>query len=106
MKIRFRDAEQRAVNWKDAFTKLLKQFEESSPGLLMRIATEQTLSAAIATNEDRFRRSKARIGDVYINTHASAAQLQDWCRKVAEIGKIGLTDFEFVIQDDASKSAQ
>ena len=101
VKIRFRTVEQRAVNWKDAFTKLLKQFEGSSPGLLMRIATEQTLNAAIATNGDRFRRSKAQIGDVYVNTHASAAQLQDWCRKVAEIGKIRLSDFEFVMSDDA-----
>ena len=102
VKIRFRAVEQRAVNWKDAFVKLLKQFEESSPGLLMRIATEQTLFAAIATNEDRFRRSNAQIGDVYVNTHAGADRLQDWCRKVAEIGKIASTDFEFVMPDDAA----
>lgn len=103
VKIRFRDIEQSAVNWKDAFIKLLKQFEATSPGLLMRIATEQTLHGVIALNGDRFRRSKAQIGDVYINTHASAAQLQDWCRKVAGIGNFGLTDFEFVMPEEAMR---
>jgi hypothetical protein len=106
VKIRFRDAQQPVVNWKDAFIKLLKQFDASSPGLLLRIATEQTLHAVIAMNGDRFRRSKVQIGDVYINTHASAAQLQDWCRKVAKIGTIGVDDFEFVMPDDTSKSAE
>ncbi len=100
--IRFRGTEQRAVTWRDAFIKLLKQFEESSPGLLMRIAAEQTLNAAIATNGDRFPRSNAQIGDVYVNTHASAAQLQDWCGKVAEIGRIGSNDFEFVMANDVA----
>jgi hypothetical protein len=56
--------------------------------------------------EDQFPRSKVKIGEVYINTHASAAQLQDWTRKVARIGKIGADDFEFVIPDDSSKPAE
>ncbi len=100
VRIRFRGAQQPVINWKDAFIKLLKLFDASSPGLLLRIATEQTLHAVIATDGDRFRRSKVRIGDVYINTHASAAQLQDWCRKVAKIATIGADDFEFVMTDD------
>ncbi len=99
VRIRFRDDQQPVTNWKDAFVKLLKQFDASSPGLLLRIATEQTLTAVIAMNEERFRRSKTQIGNVYVNTHASAAQLQDWCGKVAEIGNIGPNDFEFVMPD-------
>jgi predicted transport protein len=102
VRIRFRDDQQPVTSWKDAFIKLLKQFDASSPGLLLRIATEQTLTAVIAMNEDRFHRSKAQIGNVFINTHASAAQLQDWCGKVAEIGRIGSNDFEFVMSDDAT----
>ncbi len=104
VKIRFRNTEQPVANWKDAFIKLLKQFDASMPGLLLTIATDQTFQAVISMNEDRFERSKAKIGNVYINTHASAAQLQDWCRKVAKIGAIGVEDFEFVMPVDASKS--
>ncbi len=104
VKVRFRDDQQPVTNWKDAFVKLLKQFDASSPGLLSRIATEQTLAAVISVDEDRFRRSKAQIGTVYVNTHASAAQLQDWCGKVAEIGRISANDFEFVMPDHVAPS--
>lgn len=103
VKVRFRDEQQPVRNWKDAFVKLLQQFDASSPGLLRRIATEQTLTAVIALEEDRFRRSKVRVGDVYVNTHGSAAQLQDWCRKVAEIGEFGSNDFAFVIPNDSAR---
>ncbi|MCY2995943.1 MAG: HNH endonuclease family protein [Planctomycetota bacterium] len=106
VRIRFRDHQQPVTSWKDAFIKLLKQFDASSPGLLLRIATERTLTAVIAMNEDRFHRSKAQIGNVYINTHAAAAQLQDWCGKVAELGRIGSTDFAFVMPDGASDSLE
>lgn len=99
VRIRFRDHQEPVANWKDAFVKLLKKFDASSPGLLMRIATEQTLNTVITMDVDRFRRSKAQIGDVYVNTHASAAQLQDWCGKVAEIGRFGSDDFEFIMPD-------
>lgn len=105
-KIRFRGTQETVRNWKDAFIKLLKHFDASRPGLLLRIATEKTLHAVIAMDGDRFRRANARIGDVYINTHASAAQLKDWCRKVAEIGTISPSDFEFVMQDEVSKSVE
>lgn len=103
VKIRFREVHKAVVNWKDAFITLLKQFDASSSGLLLRIATDQTLPAVIALDKNRFRRAKVQIGDVYINTHASAAQLQDWCRKVAKIGTIDPEDFEFVMQDEASR---
>ncbi|MBI2478052.1 MAG: hypothetical protein HYV60_05215 [Planctomycetia bacterium] len=102
VRIRFRDTEQPVLNWKDAFTKLLTQFDASSPGLLQRIANEQTLPAVIAMDSAGFRGSEVRIGDVFVNTHGSAPQLQDWCRKVAEIGNISSTDFAFVMPDDAS----
>jgi uncharacterized protein with ParB-like and HNH nuclease domain len=97
LKIRFRGMEHPVANWKDAFVKLLKLFDADSPGLLMRIATEKTLQAVIDLNADRFRRSNARINDIYVNTHASAAQLQDWCRRVAKIGSVGANEFEFVM---------
>ena len=101
VKVRFRGTEQGVLNWKDAFVKLLTQFDACAPGLLLRIASDHAV-AFIATNADRFPRSKARIGEIYINTHASAAQLQEWCRKVAEIGNIGLSDYEFIMPADPS----
>jgi hypothetical protein len=101
-KIRFRGAEESVVNWKDAFIKLLKNFDANTPGLLLRIATEHTLHAVIATNGDRFRRSKVQLGDVFVNTHASAAQLMDWCRKVAKLGAIDPDDFEVVAPENAA----
>lgn len=86
------------------FAKLLTQFDASNLGLLLRIATEQTLPAVIALDSARFRGSEVQIGDVFVNTHASAAQLQDWCRKVAEIGGIGSAGFEFVMPETSSDS--
>lgn len=104
LKVRFLDVEQPTKNWKDAFVKLLELMDAHSPGLLVRIARDQTLLAAITTDENRFRRSSRKVGDVYINTHASAELFQDWCRKVAEIGKFDVNDYEFTIADQAPKS--
>ena len=100
--IRFRGALQSVVSWKDAFIKLLKQFDASNPGLLRRIATEQNLEAVISLNENRFPRSKVRIEGIYVNTHASAARLREWCRKVATIADVRLDEFGFVIPDVGS----
>lgn len=103
VKIRFREVQKTVRNWKDAFITLLRQFDASISGLLLRIATDQTLPAVIALDKNRFRRAKVQIGDVYINTHASAAQLQDWCRKIAKMGKIEAYEFDFIMQDETSK---
>ena len=101
-KIRFRDSEERVASWKDAFIKLLKQFDACTPGLLRRIATERTLDTVVSVDEHRFRRSKVKVGDLFVNTHASAAQLQEWCRKIAMLGQIKVVDFAFVMPDDKS----
>ena len=71
VKIRFRSTEEPVVNWKDGFIKLLKQFDAAGPGLLQNIAMEHSLEAVISVDQDRFRRSKAKIGEVYVNTHAA-----------------------------------
>ena len=46
----FRDNHQSVINWKDAFIKLLRMFDDSSPGLLQRIAAEQSLRGVVALN--------------------------------------------------------
>ena len=101
-KIRFRDSQQIVTNWKDGFVKLLQYFDTCNPGLLVRIATEKSLLAVLDLDKDRYRRSKVQIGVVFVNTHASAAQLQDWCRKVAKIGLISTSDFEFITSEQKS----
>lgn len=105
MAVRFGNARQPVTNWKEAFLQLLKLFEERHPGLLSRMAMGKLLPAVIATDADRFRRSNAKIGNICINTHASAATLQDWCRKIALIAKIDTADFEFLTQADIPPKA-
>jgi uncharacterized protein with ParB-like and HNH nuclease domain len=102
--IRFRAVRQPVANWRDAFIKLLRQFELVQPGLLLKIAREQCLLGVIAMNDERFRRSKVQIGEVFINTHASAAQLQEWCRRIAAFGGIVVDDYEFIVPE-ARRSA-
>jgi hypothetical protein len=94
--VRFRNAQWPVRNWKDAFAKLVSEFEASAPGLLLRIASEGTLPAVVANDAGRFRRSKIEVGGVFINTHASAAALQDWCRKIAEAGGLRPSEYEFI----------
>ena len=102
VKIRFRGRVLPVISWRDAYTNLLTQFEADSPGLLGQIARERTLPGAIADSEERFPKSRSPIGGVFVNTHGSAAQLQDWCRKVAELGDIGLNEYEFVLPEGNS----
>ena len=106
VRIRFRDTEHPVLNWKDAFTKLLTLFDANSPGLLQRIANEQTLPTVIAIDSAGFRGSEVRIGEVFVNTHANAAQLQDWCRKIAELGGIGPSEFDFIMPDGESHAIE
>ena len=99
--VRFKNLKQPVTNWKEAFLRLLENFDAVCPGLLSRIAADSLLPAVIAINADRFGRSNAKIGKVCVNTHASAATLQDWCRKIALIAKIDAADFEFLMSGDA-----
>ncbi len=99
--VRFKNLKQPVTNWKEAFLRLLENFDAVCPGLLSRIAADGLLPAVIAINADRFGRSNAQIGKVCVNTHASAATLQDWCRKIALIAKIDVADFEFLTNGDA-----
>jgi hypothetical protein len=106
VKVRFRDVEQSVTNWKDAFVKLLTQFEAASPGLLNRLATEETLNSVLAVDDAEFSRSKVRIGMIYVNTHASASQLQKWCRKIAEKGRFDPKEFQFILSEPMAQSIE
>jgi uncharacterized protein with ParB-like and HNH nuclease domain len=97
--VRYRDTNQPCKNWRDGFARLLKLFEADRPGMLARIADDESLFAVVSRDATRFPRSKTLVGEVYVNTHASAAQLQDWCRKIAEIGGISRDDYDFILSD-------
>jgi hypothetical protein len=103
-KVRFRSDIDSVDNWKDAFVKLLKHFDTTVPGLLQKIATERMLEAVVSNDEKRFRRARAKIGDIYVNTHASANQLKEWCRKIAKIANINEVDYDFIIPESYEKT--
>lgn len=100
--VRFQDKTRPAISWKDGFIKLLMMFEDSNPGLLRQIASEKIMLGLIAFDGHRFRRSKMKYGDVFVNTHASSVQLQEWCRKVARFANISEADFEFIAAEEAT----
>jgi uncharacterized protein with ParB-like and HNH nuclease domain len=100
--VRYRESRQSCKNWRDGFTRLLKLFEASKPGTLSRIADEQALIAVVSRDPSRFQRSRLQVGDVYVNTHASAAQLQDWSRKIADLAGISPSDYEFIMPGEVS----
>jgi uncharacterized protein with ParB-like and HNH nuclease domain len=97
--VRFRSSEQPCKNWRDGFVKLVKSFEESQPGLMARLASDESLYAIISSNANRFARSNIHIGSVFVNTHASAAQLRDWLKKIAERGGFSEEEYGFVSLD-------
>ena len=93
--VRFRGTAYVVATWKDGFLKLLELFESSQPGLLKRIAMEPRMQPVLSLSEEQFQMPRVRIGDVYVNTHASAATFQEWCKRVASHGNIQETEYEF-----------
>lgn len=105
-RVRFRDAEFPVTTWRDAFVRLLTEFESASPGLLGRLATEGVLPSVLTFDETRFQRSKAWIGSVQVNTHGSAKDLWKWCLRIAEAAGIASHEFECVLREPTSKPSR
>ena len=57
-------------------------------------------------NGDRFRRSRAQIGNVHINTHASACSTAGLVQEGRKDWGIGELEFKFIIPDDRSNGAE
>ena len=95
--VRFRGATYPVGTWKDGFNKLLALFDSAKPGLLLTLAAESKFQAFVSADREKFfSRANAKIGEVYVNNHASAAQLQAWCRRVAKIAGIAESEYAFV----------
>jgi len=75
----------------------MELFEQNDPGLLSRIAADKSMSAIVTQSDGQFLHSYVRIGDVYVNTHASAAAMQDWSRRIAKLAGVNEGDYGFVL---------
>lgn len=102
--VRFRGKDHPCKNWRDGFVKLVKLFEADQPGLLERLTSDNALYAIVSFDPARFPRSKFQLGKVFVNTHASAAQLRDWCQKLAERAGLQPCDYGFVTPDSNGES--
>lgn len=82
--------------WKEGTVKLIEMFDAAQPGILASICSKDELATALSADPNRFTRSRAIVGGVYFNTHASVKELKRRLRKIAELAGIGETDYTFV----------
>ena len=94
--VRFRGQVQPISTWKEGTIKLVEMFEAAQPGMLASLVATGDFTADLSADPHRFHRSKANVGGVYFNTHASMQELKRRLRKIAEGAGIGETDYAFV----------
>jgi hypothetical protein len=75
-------------------------FEATQPGSLVAIVAKGELATELSADPNRFHRSKAEVGGVYFNTHASVRELTRRLRKIAIRLGIVEADYEFVFEHD------
>lgn len=102
VKVRFRSIVHPVSSWKDAFLKLIEEFEESRPGFLKQAASDSELESFVSTSAERFPRSRVQIGGIYVNTHASAKTFLNWCKRIAASGGFPAGDFEFIMAENVA----
>lgn len=103
--IRFQGQTYPIKNWRDATVKLVEMFEATQPGILASIVSKGELTAELTADPQRFDRSKAMVGGVYFNTHASVQELKRRLKKIARRVGIGETEFEFVFTNDPTSTS-
>jgi hypothetical protein len=72
-------------------------FESARPGLLASLVSQGELASELSADPNKFARSKALIGGVYFNTHASVQELKRRLKKIASRAGISDADYAFVI---------
>lgn len=80
--------------------KLVEMFEADNPGLLASLASQGDFATELSADPDKFARSKAAIGGVYFNTHASVRELKRRLRKIATRAGINDVEYEFVLAEE------
>jgi uncharacterized protein with ParB-like and HNH nuclease domain len=98
--VRFKTKTFPIKTWKDGTAKLLEAFEGVCPGVLASLVSSGELSKELSSDPDRFPRSKAAVGGVYFNTHASKNELKRRLRKIAERIGIDEKDYGYVFAND------
>lgn len=102
--VRFQGQVHPIRTWKEGTVKLVELIEAARPGTLNSLVTKGELSSELSADPARFPRSKAFVGGIYINTHASVNELQRRLRKIAERAGIKESDYGFVASDDTHSS--
>jgi hypothetical protein len=96
--VRFRDQTHSVDTWKEGAVKLAEMFEATQPGSLVAIVAKGELATELCADPNRFHRSKAEVGGVYFNTHASVRELTRRLLKIAIRLGIVEADYEFVFE--------
>ena len=97
--VRFQDQTRPISTWRDGTVKLIEMFETAHPGILKSIVSKGELATELSIDPERFPRSKAVIGGVYVNTHASVIELKRRLRKIAERVGVSESDYAFVFSN-------
>jgi len=100
--VRLRESQQICRNWRDGFFKLIQAIEIAEPGTLERLAEDESLYGFISKNPIRFARAKIQIGEVFINTHASASQLREWLKRFGDKAGYREDEYGFVFDQQAT----
>jgi uncharacterized protein with ParB-like and HNH nuclease domain len=87
--------------WKDGSLKLLELFEEAKPGVLASLVADGQLPNELSKDPNRFFRSKALVGGVYFNSHASGNGLKRKLKRIAERVGVKESEYGFVFENDS-----
>ena len=102
--VRFKDQIEPIGSWRHGAIRLVEMFEAANPGLLSSIVAKGKLTGDLSDQSDRFVLSKAHIGGVYFNTHASAKTLKYRVRKIANQADIGRDEWAFIEPEEIVSS--
>lgn len=94
--VRFQGQTYPIKTWKEGTVKLVEMFEASKPGTLALIVANGELATELSADPNRFTRSRAIVGGVYFNTHASVHELKRRLKKIAERVGVFDTDYTFI----------
>ena len=99
--IRYKDKLLAVSTWKDGSLKLLELFEEAKPGVLASLVADGQLPNELSKDPNRFFRSKALVGGVYFNSHASGNGLKRKLKRIAERVGVKESEYGFVFENDS-----
>jgi hypothetical protein len=103
--VRFQGQTQAIKTWRAGTVKLLEMLEAANPGMLASLVAKGVLPTELTADPHKFPRSKAIVGGVYFNTHASVQELKRRLRRIAEQAGVKESDYEFILPDNPGSNA-